>query len=162
MGSIAVRKTDTPNESIYIQPSSKLNGHMFDTKIAIVIRDDLQTWQRLNVTAFLMSGITAANPSIIGQHYQNAEGRAFLPMSVQPIIVLVGDLMTLRAIHARALERDVPHAAYVQEMFTTYNDADNRAVFAKSGPTDADLVGLALRADKKLVDRITKGAAKHP
>ena len=33
---------------------------MFDTKIAIIIRDDLATWQKLNVTAFLMSGITGA------------------------------------------------------------------------------------------------------
>ncbi len=32
----------------------------FDTKAAVVVRDDLATWQRLNVTAFLMSGITAA------------------------------------------------------------------------------------------------------
>ena len=30
---------------------------MFDTKIAIVIRDDLAPWQELNVTAFLTSGI---------------------------------------------------------------------------------------------------------
>ena len=37
---------------------------MFDTKIAIIIRDDLATWQKLNVTAFLMSGITGANPAL--------------------------------------------------------------------------------------------------
>jgi len=135
---------------------------MFDTKIAIVIRDDLQTWQCLNVTAFLMSAITAAHPSIVGQPYQDADGRAFLAMSAQPVIVLAGDLATLRTIHRRAIDRDMRHAAYVQEMFTTYNDADNRAVFAKSGPDTANLVGLALRADKKLTDKITKGAAKHP
>jgi len=36
----------------------------FDTKIAIVLRDDLETWQKLNVTAFLSSGI-AANPDLL-------------------------------------------------------------------------------------------------
>jgi hypothetical protein len=135
---------------------------MLDTKIAIIIRDDLQTWQRLNVAAFLMSGITAANPSIIGEHYRNATGQTFLAMSVEPIIVLAADIVTLRSIHARALERQVTHAAYIQEMFTTYNDVDNRAAFAKCSPGDANLVGLALRADKKLIDKITKGATKHP
>jgi hypothetical protein len=135
---------------------------VFDTKIAIVVRDDLETWQRLNVTAFLMSGIPAANPAIIGQPYVNATGRAFLPLSGQPVIVLTADLATLRSIHNRALERDVVHAAYVEEMFTTYNDDDNRVVFAKSTPLDANLVGLALRAEKKAVDKITKGAVKHP
>ena len=44
---------------------------MFDTKIAIIIRDDLATWQKLNVTAFLMSGITGANPGIVGKTYQD-------------------------------------------------------------------------------------------
>ena len=38
---------------------------MFDTKIAIIIRDDLATWQKLNVTAFLMRGITGANTGIV-------------------------------------------------------------------------------------------------
>src|SRR5215217_3117931 len=31
----------------------------FDTEVAVVVRDDLEVWQRLNVTAFLMSGVTA-------------------------------------------------------------------------------------------------------
>ena len=29
----------------------------FDTKIAVVLRDDLAVWQKTNVTAFLVSGI---------------------------------------------------------------------------------------------------------
>ena len=32
-------------------------GMDFDTKIAIVVRDDLAVWQKLNVTAFITSGI---------------------------------------------------------------------------------------------------------
>ena len=43
---------------------------MFDIKIAINIRDDRATWQKLNITAFLMSGITGANPGI-GRPYKN-------------------------------------------------------------------------------------------
>ena len=35
----------------------------FDTKIAVLVRDDLETWQRLNVTAFLVSGIVAEVPT---------------------------------------------------------------------------------------------------
>lgn len=41
---------------------------MFDTKIAIVIRDDLAIWQKLNVTAFLTSGLVAQSPEIIANH----------------------------------------------------------------------------------------------
>jgi hypothetical protein len=134
----------------------------FDSKIAIVLRSDLATWQALNVTAFLTSGLAAAYPEMIGAPYRNAYGHTFLALSVQPVIVLTGDLDLLRRIHKRAIERDVPHAAYVADMFTTYDDEANRAVFAASDPDSADLVGLALRAERRVVDKITKGAGKHP
>jgi hypothetical protein len=39
---------------------------MFDTKISIVVREDLATWQKLNVVAFLMSGVIGANAGLIG------------------------------------------------------------------------------------------------
>ena len=39
----------------------------FATKIIIAVRDDLQPWQELNITAFLMSGIVAETPNIIGK-----------------------------------------------------------------------------------------------
>ena len=32
----------------------------FETKVAVVVRDDLAGWQRLNVCAFVVSGVTAA------------------------------------------------------------------------------------------------------
>ena len=47
-------------------------------------------------------------------------------------------------------------------MFATGHDTANRAVFAEHGPSDAKVVGLALREERKLVDKITKGARMHP
>ena len=72
---------------------------MFDTKIVLVVRDDLATWQKLNVTAFLTSGIVAQTPTIIGEAYRDAAGNVYNPMSIQPMVVLVADQETLRTIH---------------------------------------------------------------
>ena len=135
---------------------------MFDTKIAIVLRDDLAPWQALNVTAFLTSGIIAQAREIIGQAYRDASGNVYNPLSVQPMVILAADQETLRTIHRRSLERQVLSSAYVEEMFATGHDAANREVFAQFAPEDAKLVGLALRTDKKIVDKITKGARMHP
>lgn len=135
---------------------------MFDTKIAIVLRDDLAPWQALNVTAFLTSGIVAQAPEIIGQAYRDASGNVYNPLIVQPMVVLAADQETLRSIHRRSLERQVVSSAYVEEMFSTGHDAANREVFAQFSPEDAKLVGIALRTDKKIVDKITKGARMHP
>lgn len=131
---------------------------VFDTKLAIVLRDDLAVWQKLNVTAFLTSGIVAQFPEIIGEPYRDRAGNIYNPLSIQPVIVLSADGPTLNAIHRRALERGVTTSAYVEEMFSTGHDAANRAVFAEFAPDDARVVGIALRAEKKLVDKIVKGA----
>ncbi|TIW65764.1 MAG: DUF2000 family protein, partial [Mesorhizobium sp.] len=86
---------------------------MFDTKFAIVLRDDLAVWQKLNVTAFLTSGIVAQFPEIIGEPYRDRAGNIYNPLSIQPVIVLSADGPTLNAIHRRALERGVTASAYV-------------------------------------------------
>jgi hypothetical protein len=134
---------------------------MFDTKIAIVIRDDLASWQKLNVTAFLMSGIIGASPEIIGEPYRDAEDNSYHSLCVQPIIILSASGDMLKTIHRRALERKVPCGLYIEEMFSTGHDAANRAVFAEHGPDAAKVVGIALREEKKVVDKITKGAKMH-
>ena len=87
---------------------------MFDTKIAIVLREDLAPWQALNVTAFLAAGITAQHPEIIGEPYIDGAGNRFSSLSVQPVIVLAADAVAMRSIHRRALERGIVTSAYIE------------------------------------------------
>lgn len=134
---------------------------MFDTKFAVVLREDLEVWQKLNVTAFLSSGIIGQKPELIGEAYRDAAGNVYNALSIQPIIVLPTDGATLSKIHARALERQIPASVYIEEMFSTGHDGANRAVFAEFDPNNAKLVGIAVHAEKKMVDRITKGAKLH-
>ena len=134
---------------------------MFDTKIAIVLRNNLASWQTLNVTAFLMSGIAGQNPDIIGEAYKDKAGNLYNALSVQPIIVLTADDATIAAVHRRSLERGIASSIFIEEMFATGHDAANREVFAQFAPDDAKVVGIAMRADKKIVDKITKGARMH-
>jgi hypothetical protein len=134
---------------------------MFESKFAIVLRDDLAPWQALNVTAYLTSGIIARAPEIIGEAYRDKAGNVYNPMTIQPTIVLAADAATIGEIHRRALSRSVRTSAYIEEMFSTGHDAANRAIFAEFTPDDAKIVGVALRAEKKIVDKIVKGARMH-
>lgn len=134
---------------------------MFDTKIAIVLRSNLASWQKLNVTAFLATGIAGQSPDIIGDAYRDRAGNLYNALSIQPMIVLSADEATIATIHRRSLERDVTTSLFIEEMFSTGHDAANREVFAQFAPEDAKVVGIALRADKKIVDKITKGATMH-
>lgn len=134
---------------------------MFETKIAIVLRNDLAAWQKLNVTAFLASGIVAQYPAIIGEAYRDAAGNVYNPLTIQPMVVLTADQEGLRSIHRRALEREITTSLYVEEMFATGHDGANREVFERFSPEDARVVGIAMRAEKKVVDKITRGARLH-
>ncbi len=134
---------------------------MFESKIAIVLRDDLASWQSLNVTAFLTGGLVAQSPEIIGAPYRDRSGNIYNPLVVQPIIILSAPAETMSKIHHRALDRGVDVSVYIEEMFSTSHDAANRAVFAEFTPENAKAVGIALRADRKVTDKITKGARMH-
>jgi hypothetical protein len=134
---------------------------MVDTKIAVVIRDDLRVWQKLNVVGFLTSGIVGAHEGLIGAAYEDAAGNTYLPLMIQPLIVLSASAAAITTIYQRALTRGVRFALYIEDMFETGHDAANRETVRRRTPADMNVVGLALREDKKLIDKITRGATLH-
>jgi hypothetical protein len=134
---------------------------MFDTKVAILVLEDLPVWQKLNVTAFLATGIAAAAPEALGETYEDAAGRKHARMLGQPILIFAATSDQLLHAWRTGLERNLTRAVYVRAMFSTGHDAANRAAF-QAEPADApDLVGLALRGPKKDVDKATRGASLH-
>ena len=134
----------------------------FDTKITVIVRDDLATWQALNVTAFLTSGIAAGNPEVIGEPYEDADGTTYYSLFRQPVVVLQGDADALRKAHERCLRRGLRAAVYTSDMFATGNDDDNRAVVRSVSTEKLDLVGIAVHGPRNGVDKITKGCHMHP
>jgi hypothetical protein len=133
-----------------------------DTKIAVVLRDDLVTWQKTNVTAFLVSGIAGTVPGVVGEPYRDASGNEYLPMFVQPVLVYEADGPALRRAYERAMSRGVTPAVYTHELFATNHDEANRAEVANVAAEDLDLVGIAFRAERKTVDKIVDRLRFHP
>ena len=133
----------------------------FDTKIALVIRADLEPWQKLNVAAFLASGITAAFPQSVGEPYQDGSGTPYLALIGQPILIYGADRAALTRALERAIARNVTPALYTEDMFATTHDAANRAAVQAVARPDLNLVGLAVRAERKVVDKIVDGLKFH-
>lgn len=134
----------------------------FDTKIAVVVRDDLPTWQRLNMTAFLVSGISQAAPEVIGEPYADADDTPYLPMFRQPVLVFESSREHLATAHRRAVDRGLPVAVFTVDLFSTGNDRDNRAAVAAVPREKLDLVGIAVYGPRNAVDKVVKGARMHP
>jgi hypothetical protein len=132
----------------------------FVNKIVVIIRDDLLVWQKLNVTAFLMSGI-GGSQNILGEPYVDGNGVAYLPMSQQPIMIYSASSQELKDLLKKALTKDVKMTIYTKEIFETYNDVDNRAKVAEYKTDDLNLVGIGMIGRKNHVDRLTKGLNLH-
>ena len=133
----------------------------FDTKIAVMLREDLAVWQRLNVTAFLVSGFGTAVPEVIGEPYQDASGTEYLRMFRQPVLVFEGTKELLVGARSKALSRGLVVSVFTSDLFETGNDRDNRAAVRAVGGEDLDLVGIAVYGARNAVDRVTKGARMH-
>jgi hypothetical protein len=147
---------------VHLQYSEEWELMEFDTKVAIVVRDDLASWQKLNVTAFLATGIAAVAPEAIGKPYEDASGRKYAALLGQPMMIHTGDLSGLQRAFQQGHQRELTMAVYVSAMFSTGNDDDNRAVFSAEPADQPDLVGVALRGPKKMIDKAVKGLALHP
>jgi hypothetical protein len=134
----------------------------FDTKIAIVVRDDLATWQKLNVAAFLAGAVAAGADGVIGEPYEDASGRKYLAMFREPVLVFSGSAEQLRTAYTRAVTHQLRLAIFTQELFQTNNDGDNRAAVAAVTSESLRLAGLALHDHRRVVDRIVHGLRLHP
>jgi len=135
---------------------------VFETKVAILVLDDLAVWQKLNVTAFLATGIAGGAPEAMGEPYEDAAGRQHARLLGQPMLIFAAGAETLQRAWRQGIERGLSRAIYVRAMFSTGHDAANRAAFLLEPAEAPDLVGLALRGPRKDVDKATKGASLHP
>ncbi|MCP9212610.1 DUF2000 domain-containing protein [Streptomyces cucumeris] len=132
-----------------------------DTKIAVIVRDDLADWQKLNVTAFLSSGLAHATDEMVGKAYEDASGNTYLPMFREPVLVYAADSPGLTRTRSRALSRGLATAVYTEELFSTGNEDDNRAAVRAVAADDLRLVGLAVYGPRNAVDKVTKGLRLH-
>jgi hypothetical protein len=127
---------------------------IYETKTALVIRRDLAGWQVANVAAFLSGGLAGTHPQLMGEPYKDGSGRAYSALIREPVFVYGGTVEELRRTHQRALGRDLVPAVYIEAMFTTTNDADNRTAFA-AAPVDAlDFVGIGVHGPRKVIDKV--------
>lgn len=129
----------------------------------MALDEELAVWQKANVTAFLISGIVGADSSLVGLPYVDGSGNHYLPMCRQPIMVYVADRHSLRRAYARAMARSVDRLSiFTRDLFATPRDDANRAAVGAVAAEDLDLVGIALHAERRVVDKTLDGLRPHP
>ena len=133
----------------------------FDTKIAVLLRDDLATWQRLNVTAFLVSGIATPSRSWSARRTATRTAPGTCRCSASRCWSSRDRAMLVGA-HARAL---VPRRCRSRSSRPTCSPPATTGTTARrsGGRRETlDLVGLAVHGPRNAVDKVLKGASMHP
>lgn len=130
---------------------------IYETKTALVLRKDLAAWQTANVAAFLAGGLAGTHAHLMGEPYLDANGRAYTALIREPVFVYGATLEELQRTHQRALSRELVPAIYIEPMFATTNDADNRAAVAAAPVEAMNFVGIGIHGPRKAVDKVVNG-----
>jgi hypothetical protein len=129
-------------------------------KIAVVVREDLLPWQKLNVTAFTASGIAGID-GLLGEPYRDADGNMYLPMLRQPVMIYTAPREKMGTLRERALRQEVRFSVYTEELFETSGDEANRAAVLGVPGEKLNLVGMAFYGERKAIDKVVKGLSRH-
>jgi hypothetical protein len=135
---------------------------MYDHKIAIVILNELASWQKLNVAAFLASAVAIRFPQTHGKSFVNASGSEYLPFVKHPILIYKAenDSQLNRAFN-RAKERQLNIGIYTKPLFATKNEEENLVEIAKHGDAQQELAGICIYGENKKVDKALDGLKFH-
>ena len=135
---------------------------MYDNKIALIIKIDLQSWQKLNVACFLASSIAIKFPDTHGKEFINASGSEYPPFIKHPILIYEAKSeVEIKRAFNRAKERALFIGIYTEPLFSTKNEAENHIEISKCTDENQILVGIAIYGENKKVNKALDGLKFH-
>lgn len=134
----------------------------YSKKIAIVVRGDLLTWQKLNVAAFLSSSVAVAFPETHGKAFTNASSSTYLPFIKHPMMIYKANSQKeLNRCFERAKSRELQIGIYTEPLFATKNEKENHIQIGKYSDEDQTLVGIIIYGDNRKVNKALDGLKFH-
>ncbi|MFS4470335.1 DUF2000 family protein [Chryseobacterium sp. T20] len=135
---------------------------MYDKKVAIVIKDDLLPWQKLNVVSFLAGSIAIEFPETHGEKFVTADHEEFLAFIKHPTLIYKADnTEKLQRAFRRSRDRELSIGVYTQQLFATRSGEENVLEIAKHPADHLDLVGIIVYGENKKVDKALDGLKFH-
>ena len=135
---------------------------LYDNKIAIVILNGLESWQKLNVASFLASAVAIKFPDTHGKAFVNASNSVYLPFIKHPILIYKADTAAeIRRAFNRAKERELNIGIYTDALFATKNEEENLIEIAKHTDDTQNLVGIVVYGEAKKVNKALDGLKFH-
>lgn len=123
----------------------------------------MQTWQKVNVTAFLASSVAIKFPETHGKAFVNASKSEYFPFIKHPILIYQADNSSeIKRALTRAKERQLQVGIYTEGLFATKNEEENHIEIGKYSDEDQVLVGIVIYGEIKKVSKAVDGLKFHP
>lgn len=133
-----------------------------ENKIAIIVKNDLLIWQKLNVASFLASSVSITFPETHGKPFVNASQTEYLPFINQPILIYkADDQPQMNRALSRAKERGLSLGIYPYSLFSTKNEEQNHMEMSKLTDDCSNLVGIIIYGENKKVNKALDGLVFH-
>ena len=134
----------------------------FENKIAIVIKNGLLNWQKLNVASFLASSIAIKFPETHGKSFVNASKSEYLPFLKQPIMIYKAESqLEIKRAFSRAKDRGLHLGIYTTPLFATKNEGENYIEISKYTDETQELVGIVMFGENRKVNKALNGLRFH-
>lgn len=135
---------------------------MYEKKIAIIIKNGLADWQKLNVAAFLAGSVAIKFEETHGKSFVNASGSVYLPFIKNPILIYKADNNSqLERAFKRAKERELHIGIYTLPLFDTKNEEENLIEISKCTDDEQELAGIVIYGENKKIDKALDGLKFH-
>lgn len=134
----------------------------FENKIAIVIKNDLLNWQKLNVASFLASSVAIKFPETHGKSFINASKSEYLPFIKHPILIYqADDQAQIDRAFSRAKQRELSIGIYTDSLFSTKNEDENHIEMGKLTDENQTIVGIIIYGENRKVNKALNGLKFH-
>lgn len=135
---------------------------MYDKKVAIVIKEGLLPWQKLNVVSFLAGSIAIQFPETHGEDFITADNVRFLPFIKHPTLIYKAENSEkMQRAFRRSRDRELAIGIYTQPLFDTRSGEESVKEIASHTIDDLDLVGIIIYGENKKVDKALDGLKFH-
>ncbi len=134
----------------------------FENKIAIIIKNELLNWQKLNIASFLASSVAIKFPKTHGKSFINALKSEYLPFIKQPILIYqADDQAQIDRAFTRARQRELHLGVYTNSLFSTKNEEENHIEKGKLTDENQTLIGIIIYGENKKVNKALNGLKFH-
>lgn len=135
---------------------------MYENKVAIIVLDNLLSWQKLNVVSFLGGSIAIDKPETHGESFITSDGKRFFSFIKNPILIYKAENNeSIKRAFNRASDRDLSIGIYTKSLFNTRSGEENIIEIKKYASRELDLAGIIIYGPNKKVDKALNGLKFH-